>query len=293
MTKATTILRTTTRLAAATFVAATLSFSITGTAEAQVRTHVIGNTMQMPNPHLLNQMKAAQNRRAALRTKGFKKATQKILNGKSSAGQKLRAKGNAARQIRQNAKMRQMFKQKLTKGPKGILKRPGATGANKRVKFNKKPLGKGPQYRAKHIAKKNVRFPGNKAKTFKKAKNMRNLNKSRNAANLARKARAAKNVHKASKAAKLAIAGTGVGAVATIGAGMAGLDPVEMATLKATNPAEYNRRMRDLKKNPVKYVGKNIGNNTKKVAKNIGNAGKKVGCGFGNAFKKKSKRKKC
>lgn len=74
---------------------------------------------------------------------------------------------------------------------------------------------------------------------------------------------------------------------------MAGLDPVEMATLKATNPAEYNRRMRDLKKNPVKYVGKNIGNNTKKVAKNIGNAGKKVGCGFGNAFKKKSKRKKC
>lgn len=285
-----TTMSTTARTVAATFAAALLSLSLTCAAQAQMRTHAIGNTMQMPNPQLLNQMKAAQNRRAALRTKGFNKATQKVLNGKSSAGQKLRAKGNAARQIRQNAKMRQMFKQKLTKAPKGILKRPGAAKVNKRVKFNLKPLKKGKNYRAKHIAKKNVRFPGKSAKTFKKAKNMRNL---RNASKAAKTARAARNVHKASKAAKLAIAGTGVGAVATIGAGMAGLDPVEMAALKATNPAEYNRRMRDLKKNPVKYVGKNIGNNTKKVAKNIGNAGKKVGCGFGNAFKKKSKRKKC
>lgn len=177
MINATTILRMTTRLAAASFVAATLSFSITGAAQAQTRTHVIGNTMKMPSPHLLNQMKAAQNRRAQLRTKGFNKATQKLLNGKSTAGKIARAKGNAAKQIRQNAKMRQMFKQKLTKGPKGILKRPGATGANKHVKFNLKPLKKGKNYRAKHIAKKNVRFPGKSAKTFKKAKNFRKLNK--------------------------------------------------------------------------------------------------------------------
>ena len=293
MTNTTNFFRNTTYRFAAIFGAVALSISIAGSAQAQTRTHVIGKTMQMPNPQLLNQMKAAQNRRAALRTKGFNNATQRVLNGKSSAGKIARAKGNAAKQIRQNAKMRQMFKQKLTKGPKGILKRPGAANVKKNVKFNLKHLGKGKKYRAKHIKKKNVRYPGKKAKTFKNAKNFRNLNKGKNAANLARKARAAKNVHKASKAAKLAIAGTGVGAVATIGAGMAGLDPVEMATLKATNPAEYNRRMRDLKKNPVKYVGKNIANNTKKTVQNVGNAGKKVGCGIGNAFKKKSNKKKC
>jgi len=290
MTNTTNFLRNITYRVAAIFGAVALSISIAGSAQAQTRTHVIGKTMQMPNPQLLNQMKAAQNRRITLQKKGFSKAVQKTLNGATSAAERARAKGNAARQIRQNAKMRQMFKQKLTSGPKGILKKPGATSANKRVKFNKKPLGKGPKYRAKHIAKKNVRFPGKNAKTFKNVKNAKNL---RNASKAAQKARAAKNVYKASKAAKLAIAGTGVGAVATIGAGMAGLDPVEMATLKATNPAEYNRRMRDLKKNPVKYVGKNVANNTKKAVQNVGNAGKKVGCGIGNTFKKKKNRKKC
>jgi len=287
MTNTTKIIRTAARGVATAFAAAALCFSIAGAAQAQVRTHVIGNTMQQPNPQLLKQMKAAQDRRVSLRKKGFNKATQKLLNGKSTAGQKLRAKGNAARQLRQNAKMRQMFNQKLTNGPKGILKKPGAPKVNKHVKFNKKPLGKGAQYRAKHIAKKNVRFPGKSAKTLKNVKNLRNAGKA------AQKARAAKNVYKASKAAKLAIAGTGVGAVATIGAGMAGLDPVEMATLKATDPAEYNRRMRDLKKNPVKYVGKNIANNTKKTVQNVGNAGKKFGCGVGNVFKKKGNKKKC
>lgn len=277
-------------MVAATFAAALLSLSLTCAAQAQMRTHVIGNTMQMPNPQLLNQMKAAQNRRAALRTKGFNKATQKVLNGKSSAGRKLRAKGNAAKQLRQNAKMRQMFKQKLTKAPKGILKKPGASKVNKHVRFNKKPLGKGAQYRAKHIAKKNVRFPGKSAKTFKKAKTLRNVNK---AAKTAKTANTIRKASKAAKAAKYVAAGTGVGAVVAVGAGMAGLDPVEMATLKATNPAEYNRRMNALKKNPVKYVGKNIANNTKKAAQNVGNAGKKFGCGIGNVFKKKANEKKC
>ncbi len=135
--------------------------------------------------------------------------------------------------------------------------------------------------------------------SIKSFKSTKSLSSAGRTARTAKNAKAANNARKAAKAlkaakaAKLAVAGTGVGAAVSIGASMAGLDPVEMATLKATNPAEYNRRMRDLKKNPVKYVGKNVANNTKKAAKNVGKAGKKVGCGIGNAFKKKGKRKKC
>jgi len=297
MTNTTNILRTTTRTVAATFAAAALSLSITCAAQAQVQTHVMGNIMQQPGAaEALNRMKAAQNKRVGIRIKGFSKATQRVLNGKSRTGKKLRAKGNATRQIRQNVKMRQMFNQRLANGQKGILKRPGAAKVNKHVKFNLKPLGKGKKYRAKHVKSKHVRLPGKVGKTFKNAKNMRNLRNGHKAANLAKTARTANTMRKASKAAKfakVAAAGTGVGAVVAVGAGLAGVDPVEMAALKATNPAEYNRRMNALKKNPMKYMGNNIKNNTKKVAQNVGNATKKAGCGIGNVFKKKGKKKKC
>ena len=89
-----------------------------------------------------------------------------------------------------------------------------------------------------------------------------------------------------------------------ITAELAGVDPIEMATLKAINPAEYNRRMKALKKNPAKYMGNNIKNNTNNAAKKVGNstktaskavgkAGKKVGCGIGSVFKKKGNKKSC
>ena len=197
-------------------------------------------------------------------------------------------RGKVAKKSRKKIRRAKTSKKAPAKPLKGILKQPGATGAKKHVKFNTKKMSKGSKYRPKHHVKsKHIKFPGKSAKKF------RNASKGAKAANAAARARQANKIYKSTKAAKYAIAGTGVGAVVAVGAGMAGLDPVEMATLKATNPAEYNRRMRDLKKNPVKYVGKNIGNNTKKAVQNVGNAGKKVGCGIGNAFKKKSKRKKC
>ncbi|MGI9477235.1 MAG: hypothetical protein ACR2PI_11070 [Hyphomicrobiaceae bacterium] len=48
---------------------------------------------------------------------------------------------------------------------------------------------------------------------------------------------------------------TGVG-VTGISAELIGLNPVELAFSKATNPREFTRRMNDDKRNPVKYVGK-------------------------------------
>jgi hypothetical protein len=134
----------------------------------------------------------------------------------------------------------------------------------------------------------------------KRAKSARTVAKTHQTSKVARHANRANKFRKGAKAAKtarnvarIATAGTGVGAVVGITAGLAGVDPIEMATLKATNPAEYNRRMRSLKKNPVKYMGNNMKKNTKKVAQNVGNAGKKAGCGIGNVFKKKRNRKKC
>jgi hypothetical protein len=146
------------------------------------------------------------------------------------------------------------------------------------------------------------------------AKSAKSLQKARESAELAKKAKAASranNIRKGAKVAKTAgsiakaaAAGTGVGAVVGITAELAGVDPIELATLKATDPAEYNRRMKALKKNPVKYMGNNIKNNTKKAAQNVGKAtktaakavgtaGKKVGCGVGNLFKKKDNKKSC
>jgi len=138
----------------------------------------------------------------------------------------------------------------------------------------------------------------------KRAKSARTIAKGAQTAKVARHANNARKAAKAAKFAKIAAGGTGVGAVVGITAGLAGVDPIEMATLKATNPAEYNRRMNALKKNPAKYMGNNIKNNTKKAAQNVGkatkvaskavgNAGKKAGCGIGNVFKKKANKKKC
>jgi hypothetical protein len=79
-------------------------------------------------------------------------------------------------------------------------------------------------------------------------------------------------------------AGTGVG----VTAGLAGVDPIEMAALKATNPAEYQRRMRDLKKNPVKYMGNNIKNNGRKIGRGVKNGTRKLGQGVKRVFAKKN-----
>lgn len=169
--------------------------------------------------------------------------------------------------------------------------------------------------------------------SVKSAKTVKSANSIRKSAKVAKNAKTANNIRKGVKAAnaarnvgKAALMGTGVGAVVGVTAGLAGVDPVEMAMLKATNPGEYNRRIRDLKKNPMKYMGNNIKNNTvktvndvkkagqavgnatKKAADNVGKATKKaaadvgkatktaankVGCGVGNIFKKKSQKKKC
>lgn len=169
--------------------------------------------------------------------------------------------------------------------------------------------------------------------SVKSAKTVKTANGVRKSARFAKNAKTANTIRKGAKTAntarnvgKAALMGTGVGAVVGVTAGLAGVDPVEMAMLKATNPGEYNRRMRDLKKNPMKYMGNNIKNNTvktvndvKKAGQAVGNATKKaadsvgkatqkaaadvgkatktaaskVGCGVGNIFKKKSQKKKC
>lgn len=164
----------------------------------------------------------------------------------------------------------------------------------------------------------------------KRAKSARTIAKGAQSAKVARHANSARKTIKAAntarKVGKAALMGTGVGAVVGVTAGLAGVDPVDMAVLKATNPAAYNRKMAALKKNPVKYMGNNIKNNTvkgltdvgnatiktgqaigkasknvsnatKKAASNVGKATRtaanKVGCGVGNVFKKKGQKKKC
>lgn len=164
----------------------------------------------------------------------------------------------------------------------------------------------------------NVSDAGKAAKSAsfaKRAKSARTIAKTHQAAKVARHAntlrKGVKAANTARNIARVATAGTGVGAVVGITAGLAGVDPIEMATLKATNPAEYNRRMNALKKNPAKYMGDNIKNNTVKTvndvkkagaavgkatqtaSKAVGTAANKAGCGIGNVFKKKGNKAKC
>ena len=132
-----------------------------------------------------------------------------------------------------------------------------------------------------------------KLNAFKNANTVSHASKAAKAAKTAKTANTVRKAAKAAKIAKFAVAGTGVGAVVGVGASLAGVDPVEMATLKATNPAEYNRRMTALKTHPVKYMGNNIKNNTKKAATTVANTTKKAGCGVGNVFRKKGNKKSC
>ena len=277
MTNTTNILRTTTRAAsffAMSLIAGTAAFATIETAapsDAQafsnsVKMRGVSRTIRLPGGTTtkIRVPKRPSTKRISTNLRKMKTGSVRV-HGKS--GSAMRSAGKA-----------------FTKGTKIHL----APGASRHL-----------PHEAWHVVNQGRGRTGGRPSSFRSIKSTKSLSsagrsvrtvKNAKAANTARKA--AKTM-KAAKAAKYAVAGTGVGAVVSVGAGLAGLDPVEMAALKATNPAEYNRRMRDLKKNPVKYVGKNVANNTKKAAQNIGNAGKKVGCGIGNAFKKKSKRKKC
>jgi hypothetical protein len=74
-------------------------------------------------------------------------------------------------------------------------------------------------------------------------KSAKTISNSQKAARLAKSAKAANTIRKGSKAAKITkitAAGTRVGAMVSVGASLAGVDPVE-----------YNRRMTALKKNPA------------------------------------------
>ena len=131
---------------------------------------------------------------------------------------------------------------------------------------------------------------GNMARAARKP--ARGLHRGAKAARHCDRARKARNTARAMKLARGArylAAGTGVGAAVGVTAGLAGVDPVEMAALKATNPAEYERRMRDLKKNPMKYMGKNIKNNTKKIGRGVKNGTRKFGQGVKKVFAKRKK----
>jgi hypothetical protein len=128
---------------------------------------------------------------------------------------------------------------------------------------------------------------GNMARAARKP--ARGIHRGANAARHADRARKARNTARAVKlarGAKYLAVGTGVGAVVGVTAGLAGADPIEMATLKATNPAEYERRMRDLKKNPMKYMGNNMQNNSRKIGQGVKNGAKKVGRGVKNGTRK-------
>lgn len=184
---------------------------------------------------------------------------------------------------------------------RGILKKPGSkTNHKRRVRFNTKSRGKGAGYSAsrKKANKKLLDKRGKRARkaraksqhaararqsrsTLKAAKLRHNAKKVKNL-------RKAKKAHKYVKAAKVMAVGTGVGAVAGLAVSAAGLDPTELALLKATDPAAYARKMRALKKNPAKYVAKNVAGNVKKVGKGVKKFGKKVG----KVFKKKKKNKR-
>lgn len=175
---------------------------------------------------------------------------------------------------------------------KGILKTPRVGqhklgGGRKQVRFNTKPRRPGPGYTDRPYPKKMLERRGNIARAARKP--ARAVHSGAKAARHADRARKARNTAKAMKmvrGAKYLAAGTGVAAVVGVTAGLAGVDPVEMATLKATNPAEYERRMRELKKNPMKYMGKNIKNNTKKIGQGIAKGSKKFGQGVKNGTKK-------
>jgi hypothetical protein len=179
---------------------------------------------------------------------------------------------------------------------KGILKKPRLGqhklgGGSKKVQFNLKARRPGPGY-ADYRKRRNTtkKILDRRAKTARGArKPARGVHRGAKAARQADRARKARNTARAVKlvrGAKYLAAGTGVLAVVGATAGLAGVDPVEMAALKATNPAEYERRMRDLKKNPMKYMGKSIKNNTKKIGQGVKNGTKKVGQGLKNGTKK-------
>ena len=194
---------------------------------------------------------------------------------------------------------------------RGILKKPSPGrrvklgGGKKKVRFNTNTRRPGPGYRDRRVRSKSrsrratkslMNRQGNAARNARKARNARSVRRGGNTAKNAARARRIRNTAKAAKLAKGAkylAAGTGVVAVVGLAAGAAGLDPVEMATLKATNPAEYQRRMRALKKNPLKYMGNNVKNNTAKVGRGIGKGAravgrgtKKVGQGIGRGARK-------
>jgi hypothetical protein len=130
---------------------------------------------------------------------------------------------------------------------------------------------------------------GNMARAARKpARGIHRGAKAARHADRARKARNTARAVKLARGAKYLAAGTGVGAVVGVTAGLAGVDPIEMAALKATNPAEYQRRMRDLKKNPVKYMGNNIKNNGRKIGRGVKNGTRKLGQGVKRVFAKKN-----
>ncbi len=195
--------------------------------------------------------------------------------------------------------------------PKGILKKPSPGrriklgGGKQKVRFNLKARKPGPGYRNPKVRHRSAKGPSTRSLLNKRGQSALKARQIRNTRSAVRGGRAASNAAKArrirntAKAAKLArgakylAAGTGVVAVVGIAAGAAGVDPVEMATLKATNPAEYQRRMQALKKNPLKYMGNNVKNNTAKVGRGIGKGAravgqgtKKVGQGIGRGAKK-------
>ena len=181
---------------------------------------------------------------------------------------------------------------------KGILKKPRLGqhklgGGPKKVKFNLKPRRPGSGYadnRKRRDTRKMLERRGNMARAARKP--ARGLHRGAKAARHCDRARKARNTARAMKLARGArylAAGTGVGAAVGVTAGLAGVDPVEMAALKATNPAEYERRMRDLKKNPMKYMGKNIKNNTKKIGRGVKNGTRKFGQGVKKVFAKRKK----
>ena len=130
---------------------------------------------------------------------------------------------------------------------------------------------------------------GNMARAARKpARGIHRGAKAARHADRARKARNTARAVKLARGAKYLAAGTGVSAVVGVTAGLAGVDPVEMAALKATNPAEYQRRMRDLKKNPVKYMGNNIKNNGRKIGQGVKNGTRKLGQGVKRVFARKN-----
>lgn len=191
---------------------------------------------------------------------------------------------------------------------KGILKKPGQRSAKKkRVRINLKRRGPGAGYaprkrkvrvrkvrKATHT-KKLMNRRGHVARSARKVRRVKSARRGSQAAKNAARARRLRNTAKAAKlarGAKYLAAGTGVGAVVGVAAAAAGVDPTELAALKATNPAEYRRRMQALKKNPVKYMGKNVKNNVGKVGRGLKRGGRKIGKGVKKIFAKRKKKRR-